>query len=39
MSVDLKKIKELRERTNLGFLDVKNALEANDNDIEKSIDW
>ncbi|WP_330463170.1 translation elongation factor Ts [Metamycoplasma gateae] len=39
MSVDLKKIKELRERTNLGFLDVKNALEANDNDVEKSIDW
>ncbi|PZV99854.1 translation elongation factor Ts [Metamycoplasma auris] len=39
MAVDLKKIKELRERTNLGFLDVKNALEANDNDVEKSIDW
>lgn len=39
MSVDLNKIKELRERTNLGFLDVKKALEANDNDVEKSIDW
>ncbi|ENY69121.1 Elongation factor Ts (ET-Ts) [Metamycoplasma auris 15026] len=39
MAVDLKKIKELRERTNLGFLDVKNALEANNNDVEKSIDW
>ncbi|MGX9339415.1 translation elongation factor Ts [Mycoplasma sp. 332] len=39
MSIDLNKIKELRERTNLGFLDVKKALEANDNDVEKSIDW
>lgn len=39
MSVDLNKIKELRERTNLGFLDVKKALEVNDNDVEKSIDW
>ena len=36
MSVDLKKIKELRERTNSGFLDVKNALEATNNDIEKA---
>ena len=39
MSVDLKKIKELRERTNSGFLDVKNALEATNNDIEKAIEW
>lgn len=34
-----KKIKELRERTNSGFLDVKNALEATNNDIEKAIEW
>ncbi|AZZ65432.1 elongation factor Ts [Metamycoplasma phocicerebrale] len=39
MSVDLKKIKELRERTNSGFLDVKNALEATNNDVEKAIEW
>ncbi|AWX69597.1 translation elongation factor Ts [[Mycoplasma] anseris] len=39
MAVDLSKIKELRERTNSGFLDCKNALEANDNDIEASIKW
>ncbi|MCV3733554.1 translation elongation factor Ts [Mycoplasma enhydrae] len=39
MSVDLKKIKELREITNSGFLDVKNALEATNNDIEKAIEW
>ncbi|MBN0970536.1 translation elongation factor Ts [Mycoplasma phocoeninasale] len=39
MSVDLKKIKELRDRTNSGFLDCKNALEATNNDVEKAIDW
>ncbi|ACF07019.1 Elongation factor Ts [Metamycoplasma arthritidis] len=39
MSPDLKKLKELRERTNSGLLDCKNALEATDNDIEKAIKW
>lgn len=39
MSADLKKLKELRERTNSGLLDCKNALEATDNDIEKAIKW
>ncbi|TPE57552.1 elongation factor Ts [[Mycoplasma] falconis] len=39
MAVDLSKLKELRERTNSGFLDCKNALEATGNDIEKAIEW
>ncbi len=36
---DVKLIKELRDRTGAGFLDVKKALDATDNDIEKSIEW
>ena len=32
-------IKELRERTGAGMLDCKKALEANEFDIEKAIDW
>lgn len=39
MAVDLKKVKELRDRTNSGFLDCKNALEENNNDLEASIKW
>ena len=35
---DLSLIKELREKTGAGFLDCKNALSDNDNNIEKSID-
>lgn len=35
---DLNLIKELREKTGAGFLDCKNALQENDNDIELSID-
>jgi elongation factor Ts len=35
---DLSLIKELREKTGAGFLDCKNALSENSNDIEKSID-
>ena len=35
---DLSLIKELREKTGAGFLDCKNALSENDNNIEKSID-
>ena len=35
---DLSLIKELREKTGAGFLDCKNALSENDNDIEQSID-
>ena len=32
-------IKELRERTGAGMLDCKKALQENDGDIEKAIDW
>ncbi len=32
-------IKELRERTGAGLMDCKHALQANDNDIQKSVDW
>ncbi|WP_373435634.1 translation elongation factor Ts [Metamycoplasma equirhinis] len=39
MSVDLTKLKELRERTNSGFLDCKNALEETNNNIEEAIQW
>ena len=35
---DLSLIKELREKTGAGFLDCKNALSENDNNIEQSID-
>ena len=35
---DLNLIKELREKTGAGFLDCKNALSENDNNIEQSID-
>ena len=35
---DLSLIKELRAKTGAGFLDCKNALSENDNNIEKSID-
>ncbi|MDC1060349.1 translation elongation factor Ts [Alphaproteobacteria bacterium] len=35
---DLSLIKELREKTGAGFLDCKNALSENDNNIDQSID-
>ncbi len=35
---DLNLIKELREKTGAGFLDCKNALKENNNDIELSVD-
>ena len=35
---DLSLIKELREKTGAGFLDCKNALSENNNNIEQSID-
>ncbi len=37
--MSIENIKELRERTGAGLMDVKKALEASDNDIEKAIDW
>ena len=36
---DLSLIKELREKTGAGFLDCKNALNDNDNNIDQSIDY
>ena len=32
-------VKELREKSGAGMLDCKKALEANDGNIEASIDW
>ena len=37
--MDANKIKELRERTNSGFLDCKHALEATNDDLEKAVLW
>ena len=39
MSNLMESIKNLREITGAGFLDCKKALEENDNDVEKSIDF
>ncbi len=36
---DLSLIKNLREATGCGIVDCKNALTANNNDFEKSVDW
>jgi elongation factor Ts len=39
MAIDAKKVKELREKTGAGFLDVKKALEVKKGDIEKAIEY
>ena len=39
MSDIIKNVKNLREITGVGFLDCKKALEENNQDIEKSIDY
>ncbi len=39
MSVSMKDIKELRERTGAGVLDCKNALNETDGDVEAAIDY
>ncbi len=39
MAVSSKDIKALRERTGAGMLDCKKALDANDGDVNKAIDW
>ena len=39
MSVIMNNIKNLRETTGAGFLDCKIALEENNNEIQKSIDY
>jgi elongation factor Ts len=37
--IPAKLVKELRDKTNAGFGDCKKALEANDGDMEKAIEW
>ena len=39
MTLNSNLIRELREKSGAGIVDCKNALNENDNDIEKSIDW
>jgi elongation factor Ts len=39
MSVSPQDVKILRDKTGLGMMDCKKALEENDGDVEKSIDW
>lgn len=39
MSVSAQMVKELRERTSAGMLDCKKALQENDGDFDKAIDW
>ncbi len=39
MAVTAKMVKELREKTGAGMMDCKKALEANDGNIDASIDW
>lgn len=38
-SINAEKIKELRNRTQAGFMDCKKALEESNNDIDKAIAW
>ena len=39
MTISAKLVKELRDRTGAGILDCKKALEANEGNVDKSIDW
>lgn len=39
MSISAGAVKELREKTNAGMMDCKKALEENQGDFEKAIDW
>lgn len=39
MEISAKMVKELRDKTGAGILDSKKALEANNGDMEASIDW
>ena len=39
MSDDLKLVKELRDKTGAGFLDCKQALAANEGDLDNAIDY
>lgn len=39
MSISATQVKELRAKTGAGILDCRKALQENDGDVEKSIDW
>ncbi len=39
MAVSMAQVKELREMTGAGMMDCKNALVANDGDVEAAVDW
>ncbi len=39
MAITAQMVKELREKTGVGMMDCKNALQENDGDIEAAIDW
>lgn len=39
MAISTKDISELRQRTQAGMLDCKNALEATNGDMEKAVEW
>jgi len=39
MAISAAQVKQLREKTGAGFMDCKNALEANDGEVEAAIDW
>ena len=39
MSFTAKDVKDLREKTGVGMMDCKKALEASDGDMEKAIDF
>ena len=39
MSISAQMVKELREKTGAGMMDCKKALEENDADMEKAVDW
>lgn len=39
MAISAAQVKQLREKTGAGFMDCKNALEANDGEVEAAVDW
>ena len=39
MAITAQMVKELREKTGVGMMDCKNALQENDGDVEAAIDW
>jgi elongation factor Ts len=39
MAITAKQVQALRQKTNVGMMDCKKALEANDGDMEKAVEW